>query len=85
MVDGGSARGWLLRGQEGAQLLPAGVGEGRQSRDQKGCWWMAGDERGLERTPPPMTALRSRLMLTPKPRPMQAPGLLVFRCPNRLQ
>jgi hypothetical protein len=46
---------------------------------------MAGDGRGLERTPPPMTALRSRLMLAPKPRPVQASGLLVFRCADRLQ
>src|SRR5262249_52607441 len=67
MVDGRSARGRLLWGQEGTQLLPTGVAEGRQSWDRQGCWWLAGDRRGLEGTPPSMTALRSRLMLAPKP------------------
>ena len=85
MVDGGSARGRLLWGQERAHLLPGGVGEGGQPWDQQGGWEMAGDGRGLERAPLPMTALRSRLMLAPQPRPVQASGLLVFRCPDRLQ
>jgi hypothetical protein len=66
MIYRRTSGGWFLRRQERAQLLPAGISQGRQARHEQSCWQLSGDRRRLKPAPLPVAALRARLMLTPK-------------------
>src|SRR5260370_943447 len=85
MIDGWTARLWLLWRQERAYLLPVLVSERRNPQQAQGRRWVCRHRGCLASTAQPMEALRSRLMLAPKARPVEAVGLLVLRLAHRLE
>jgi len=84
MIDGGTARRWLLRRQEWVYLFPVLVSECRNPEQAQGSRWLCRHRWCLTSTAHPMEALRSRLMLAAKARPVQVMGLLLLRLAQRL-
>jgi hypothetical protein len=84
MIDGWTARLWLLRRQERADLLPVLISERRDSQQAQGSRWVCRYRGCLACAAQPMEVLRLCLMLTTKARPVKAAGLLVLRLAHRL-
>jgi len=85
MIDGGTARRWLLRRQEWAYLFPVLVGERSNPQQAQGSRWLCRHRWCLACAAQPMEALRSRLMLAAKARPVQAMSLVLLRLTQRLE
>lgn len=85
MIGGGTARLWLLRGQEGTELRPALVRERRESFQPQGSRWVHRYRGGLPCATQPMEVLSSPLVLASKVRPVQSSGLPFLRLTQRLQ
>lgn len=85
MIGGGTARLWLLRGQEGTQLRPVLVGECRQSLQPQGRQWVHRYRGCLPCATQHLEALRSCLVLASQVRPVQSSGLQFLRLAERLQ
>ena len=85
MIDGATARRWLLRRQEWVYLLPVLVSECRNPEQAQGSRWLCRQRGRLTSTAQPMEALRSRLMLAAKARPVQAMSLVLLRLAQRLE
>jgi hypothetical protein len=62
MIHDWTARLWLLRWQEGTQLLPALVGERWEPEQAQGSRWVFRDSRSLASATLLMEALRPRLV-----------------------
>jgi hypothetical protein len=85
MIDGWTARLWLLRRQEWADLLPVLISERRDCQQAQGSRWICRHRGCLAYAAQSVEALRSRLMLAPKARPVQAARLLILRLAYRLE
>ena len=85
MIDGWTTRLWLLRRQERAYLLPALVRERWDPEQAQGSRGVCRHRGRLACAAQPMEALRSRLMLAAKARPVEAAGLLLLRLADRLE
>ncbi len=66
MIGGRTARRWLLRGQEGTQLLPVLVSERRDPQQPQGNWWAHRYNGCLPCAAQPMEVLSSPLVLASK-------------------
>ena len=85
MINRWTARLWLLRRQKRAYLLPVLVRERWEPHQAQGSRWVCRHCGRLTSTAQAMEALRSRLMLASKARPVETASLLLLRLTHGLE